>query len=140
MWNARLAVALTVRPNVAHDGFAMPSPVYERERRSSRAFLRLKLVAAGKNRRGKRFRQACETVVVSSHGGLLCLTQEVEMGAVLTMTSPVTHEEQEVRVVYLGEESEKGSRVGIEFLTPAPRFWGMEFTERVPSAPLVSKN
>jgi hypothetical protein len=125
--------------NVAHDGFAMTSPVYERERRSSRAFLRLKLVAAGKNRRGKRFRQACETVVVSSCGGLLCITQEVEMGAVLTMTSPVTHEEQEVRVVYLGEESEKGSRVGVEFLTPAPRFWGMEFTERAPSAPLVSK-
>ena len=122
---------------VAHDGFAMPSGIYERERRSSRAFLRLRIVAAGKNRRGKRFRQACETVVVSAHGGLLCITQEVEMGAVLTLSGPFTQEEQECRVVYLGEESEKGLRVGIEFLTPAPRFWGREFSEPAPSAPLV---
>ena len=107
----------------------MVSGVYERERRSSRAFLRLKIVAAGKNRRAKRFRQACETVVVSGHGALLCIAQEVEMDTVLTVTSPFTHEEQECRVVYLGEESEKGSRVGIEFLTPAPRFWGVEFIE-----------
>jgi hypothetical protein len=118
----------------------MASGIYERERRSSRAFLRLKLVAAGKNRRGKRFRQACETVVVSEHGGLLCLSQEVEMGALLIVTSPVTQEDQECRVVYLGEESDRGSRVGVEFLTPAPRFWGMEFTARVSSAPLVSQS
>jgi hypothetical protein len=116
----------------------MPSGIYERERRSSRTFLRLKILAAGKNRRGKRFRQACETVVVSAHGGLLCIAQEMEMDAVLTVTSPVTQEEQECRVVYLGEETNKGSRVGIEFLTPAPRFWGMEFAEPVPSAPLVN--
>jgi hypothetical protein len=118
----------------------MSSGVYERERRSSRAFLGLKLLAAGKNRRGKRFRQACETVVVSEHGGLLCLGQELEMDALLIVTSPVTQEEQECRVVYLGDESDKGSRVGIEFLTPAPRFWGMEFTARVPSARLISQN
>ena len=105
----------------------MANAVYERERRSSRAFLRVKLVAAGKNHRGKRFRQACETVVVSEHGGLLCLPQELEMGAEVTITSPFTHEEQECRVVFLGEESPKGWRVGLEFLTPAPRFWGIEF-------------
>jgi hypothetical protein len=118
----------------------MGSGVYERERRSSRAFRRLKLLAAGKNRHGKRFRQACETVVVSEHGGLLCLDQELEMSALMTVTSPVTHEEQECRVVYVGEESDRGSRVGIEFLTPAPRFWGMEFTPPVPATRVISQN
>ena len=114
---------------VAHDGFAMSTLVYERERRSSRSFLRLKLVAAGKNHRGKRFRQACETVVVSEHGALLCIPQELEMGADLTVTSPFTHEDQDCRIVFVGDESPKGWRVGIEFLTPAPRFWGVEFVE-----------
>jgi hypothetical protein len=118
----------------------MGSEVYERERRSSRAFRRLKLLAAGKNRRGKRFRQACETVVVSEHGGLLCLGQELEMGALVIVTSPVTHEEQECRVVYVGEESDTGCRVGIEFLTPAPRFWGMDFAPPVPSVRLIPQN
>ena len=107
------------------------APLYERERRSSRAFLRVKLVAKGKNYRGKRFRQVCESIVVNEYGGLLCIPQELEMGSELTITSPFTQEEQECRVVYLGEESPKGLRVGIEFLTPAPRFWGIEFLSPV---------
>src|SRR5262245_21028010 len=106
----------------AHDGFAMSTVVYEKERRSSRSFLRAKLIVVGKDHRSKRFRQICETVVVSEHGGLLCIPQEVEMGAELTITSPFTHEEQECRIVFVGDETAKGWRVGVEFLTPAPRF------------------
>jgi PilZ domain len=113
--------------------------IFEKERRSSRAFLRAKIVAAGKNNRGKKFRLMCETVVVSAHGCLFCIGQEVEMGSVLTVTSPFTHEEQECRVVYIGQETQKGCRIGIEFLTPAPRFWGMEFALPVNSA-MVSPN
>ena len=51
------------------------------------------------------------------------------MGSMLVLANPVTQDEQECRVVYLGEDSDKGRRVGIEFLTPAPRFWGVEFTQ-----------
>ena len=29
----------------------------------------------------------------------------------------------------IGEDSGSGQRVGIEFLTPAPHFWGMEFSQ-----------
>jgi len=36
-------------------------------------------------------------------------------------------EEQESRVVFVGGNAERGQRVGVEFLTPAPRFWGVEF-------------
>src|SRR5205807_6783398 len=36
--------------------------------------------------------------------------------------------------LYLGEPMEKGQRVGIEFLTPAPRFWGVEFRNEPSSA------
>jgi hypothetical protein len=120
----------------------MATVVYERERRSSRAFLRTKLLVVGKDHRGKRFRQACETVVVSEHGGLLCIPQEVEMGAELTITSPITHEEQECRVVFLGDETPKGWRVGLEFLTPAPHFWGLEFLKSPASrlAPVSQQN
>ena len=28
---------------------------------------------------------------------------------------------------FLGSGSDKGQRVGVEFLTPAPHFWGVEF-------------
>ena len=91
--------------------------------------MRLKVVVAGKDRNRKRFREACETIVINAHGALLVLSQSLDDDAQLVVTNPFTQEEQESRVVYLGDDSGKGQRVGIEFLTPAPHFWGMEFSQ-----------
>ncbi len=107
----------------------MATSVYERERRSSRVFMRVKVVVAGKNTMRKRFREACETIVINAHGGLIYSLQRVEKGEILTLTNPFTQDEQEVRVVFLGEETEKAQLVGLEFLTPAPHFWGIEFAQ-----------
>jgi len=30
-------------------------------------------------------------------------------------------------VVYIGGASDRGQRLGVEFVSPAPHFWGMEF-------------
>jgi hypothetical protein len=75
----------------------------------------------------------CETVVVNGHGGLLILKHEIDNGEMLVITNPETLEDQECRVVFLGELGDRGQRVGVEFLTPAPRFWGLEFNEPPPS-------
>src|SRR5579883_748105 len=107
----------------------MSTITYERERRSSRVFMRVRVVLAGKNQRGRRFRETTETIVVNAHGGLLYLGQDLDMGSLLILSNPSTQDEQECRVVYLGEDSEKGRRVGIEFLTPSPHFWGIEFMQ-----------
>ena len=103
-------------------------------RRSARAFRKIRVQAQGRTHDRKRFKETCDTVVVSAHGGLLLLKHEVNNGEVLLLTNPVTQEEQECRVVYLGEPLDKGQRVGIEFLTPAPRFWGVEFRNEPLSA------
>src|SRR5579862_9455874 len=103
--------------------------LHTKDRRSSRVFMRLRVVVAGKDRDRKRFREACETVVINAHGALLMMKKSVEDGEQLVITNPFTQEDQECRVVYLGEDADKGQRVGIEFLTPAPHFWGMEFTQ-----------
>ena len=91
--------------------------------------MRVRIVVAGKNRVRKRFRQTCETIVINAHGGLLYIAQPLEMSAMLVITNPFTQEEQECRVVYLGEETDKAQLVGVEFLTPAPHFWGVEFAQ-----------
>lgn len=96
-------------------------------RRSGRVFHRIRIQAEGRAHDRKKFKETCETVVVNVHGGLLLLRNEVINGEMLVLTNPVTQEEQECRVVYLGDLVEKGQRVGIEFLTPAPHFWGLEF-------------
>ncbi len=105
----------------------MPEMKYDKSRRSTRVFMRVRVVAAGKNTDNRRFREACETIVISAHGGLLYLNQPLALDAMVVLTNPFTQEEQESRVVYLGDATEKGQRVGVEFLTPAPHFWGVDF-------------
>ncbi|HYL87098.1 MAG TPA: hypothetical protein VE263_22945 [Candidatus Angelobacter sp.] len=103
------------------------TPTTATPRRSGRVFHRIRVQAQGRSHNRKKFKETCETVVVNAHGGLLVMKNEVDNGEMLMLTNPATQEEQECRVVYLGDLAEKGQRVGIEFLTPAPRFWGVEF-------------
>ncbi len=108
-------------------GVNMPENEYNTVRRSTRVFMRVRVVVAGKNSDNRRFREACETIVINAHGGLMYLNQPLSMNAILVLTNPFTQEEQESRIVFLGEATDKGQRVGLEFLTPAPHFWGVDF-------------
>ena len=110
------------------------------ERRSSRVFTRIPVQAQGKNIQGKKFRAKSQTIVINAHGGLLYLNEELELGADIVLINPATEEEQECRIVYLGDTSDKGTRIGVEFLSPSTHFWGVEFAQKdwashSPSAP-----
>lgn len=106
---------------------------YAAPRRSSRVFVRIRVLAKGKNHHGKKFRETCETIVVNTHGGLLYLQQPVDDGSLLVLTNPMTQEEEECRVVYLSDAGDRGQRVGIEFLSPSPHFWGVDFKPAAPA-------
>lgn len=105
----------------------MAEVAYDTARRSSRVFIRVRVVAEGKNILGRKFREVCQTIVINAHGGLLYLKAELQNGDMVVLSNPFTQEEQECRVVFVGEDGEKGQRVGVEFLSPAPHFWGVEF-------------
>ena len=109
-----------------HDG-RMSELAQTSERRSQRVFHKMRLQALGRSHDGRKFREICETLVVSAHGGLLNLRHEVKNGEMLVLVHPETQEEQECRIVYLGESGSRGIRVGVEFLTPASHFWGIDF-------------
>lgn len=113
----------------------MAGSVQVSSRRSQRVFHKMRLKVHGRAHGGKKFKEVCETVVVSAHGGLLALANEVDNGEMIILENPVTQEEQECRVVFIGEAGNRGQRVGIEFLTPAPHFWGIDFAEPA-SAPI----
>jgi hypothetical protein len=108
-------------------GLIMPDTNFDKVRRSTRVFMRVRVVVAGKNSDSRRFREACETIVINAHGGLMYLNQPLDMNSMLVITNPFTQEEQESRIVFLGEATDKGQRIGVEFLTPAPHFWGVDF-------------
>ena len=112
-----------------HDG-RMAEVLQAGHRRSQRIFHRMRLQALGRSHDGRKFREVCETLVVSAHGGLLMLRNEVDDGEILVLVNPETQEEQECRIVYLGDSGARGMRVGVEFLTPAPHFWGIDFDAR----------
>ena len=116
------------RPAV-NDG-PMSEVISAAPRRSARAFQKIRVQARGRTHDRKKFKETCETVVVSAHGGLLLLKHEVDDGEMLVLTNPLTQEEQECRIVYLGDIGNRGTRVGVEFLTPAPHFWGIDFDAR----------
>jgi hypothetical protein len=105
----------------------MPETQIDKARRSTRVFMRVRVVVAGKNSDSRRFREACETIVINAHGGLVYLNQPLSKDSMVVLTNPFTQEEQESRIVFLGDATEKGQRVGVEFLTPAPHFWGVDF-------------
>jgi PilZ domain len=99
-------------------------------RRSSRVFTRIPVRAQGKNSQGRSFKRSSQTIVINAHGGLLYLQEEVAMGTELVLVNPATEEEQDCRVVYIGDTSDKGTRIGVEFLSPSPHFWGIEFAQQ----------
>jgi len=66
----------------------MPATDTDKARRSTRVFMRVRVVVAGKNADGRRFREACETVVINAHGGLMYLNQPLNMDAILVVTNP----------------------------------------------------
>src|ERR1700723_1530568 len=108
------------------------------QRRSSRVFTRIPVRASGKNSDGRKFHENSQTIVINAHGGLLYLQAPIALGAQLVLINPVTEEEQECRVVYLGDLSDKGTRIGVEFLSPSPHFWGVDFTPQDwPARPTV---
>lgn len=111
----------------------MPSPDIDK-RRSSRIFRRLNVQVRGVDPDGRKFKESCQTIVVNAQGGLIYLNESIELGDQVQVINPVTDEEQECRVVYLGDVSDRGQRVGLEFLSPSPHFWGMEFSEPETSA------
>jgi hypothetical protein len=126
-WTHPVDGALTRNAAGATINTIMTETTSSKERRSSRIFTRIPVRASGKNTDGKKFRENSQTIVINAHGALLYLNEEIGMGNQIVLINPVTEEEQECRVVYLGEMSDKGTRVGIEFLSPSPHFWGVDF-------------
>ena len=111
----------------------MPGRNGTKGRRSSRVTLRvpLQIYEAGTN---KRFLvEEAYSVKVSLWGGLIALKSAVNRGQKLLMVNQASGETGESHIIYLGPTQPDGrALVGIEFLEPAPDFWGMVFPSAGP--------
>ena len=79
--------------------------------------MRVRVVAAGKNSDGRRFREACETVLINAHGGLLCLNQPASAWMQCSSSQTRSRRKNRNAASSLGDVTDKGQRIGVEFLT-----------------------
>jgi len=97
------------------------------KRRSSRVAIDMPVVLFGQQVNGKVFTEDTRTTIVNAHGALLTLALGAEIKPSLLLINRTTKAEVQCRVVFQ-KEMEKGKvELGVEFLEPQPRFWGIAF-------------
>jgi hypothetical protein len=74
------------------------------------------------------FQEHTETIDVSRHGGLVPISAEVTCTQKLLLTNLQTNEELACRVARIARTQQGKTLAGLEFLQPAPRFWGENLT------------
>lgn len=96
-------------------------------RRSQRAFLSLGILVEGETPQGKLFEEETSTLAVSAHGALILLANDVAIQQKVQLIHKGTGQRQACRVAYRGSVHSSKTEVGVEFLSPAPRFWQIDF-------------
>jgi hypothetical protein len=97
------------------------------KRRSSRVSIDMPVEVFGQSVNGKVFREETRTTTVNAHGALLVLGSTVQIKPSVLLINKTTRIEVQCRVISL-KETEKGKiELGVEFVIPQPRFWGIAF-------------
>ncbi len=81
----------------------------------------------GQDTNGKVFCQGAHTKVVSAHGALLILTAIAQIKPLILLVNKSTKTEVQCRVAYRKDTEGGTVELGVEFVSPQPRFWGIAF-------------
>ena len=95
-------------------------------RRSQRVRAQLPVVVQGKSTDETPFADPTRAIVLSAYGCLITLSASVGLGERLILRNVANREEQDCRVVYLGEKQGGRTEIGLRFKTAAPQFWGLD--------------
>ena len=96
-------------------------------RRSMRVLLSVPIQVRAKNAQNQDFIEETRTLVVNAHGALISLSAQVVVNQKVFVSNSATHQTQECRVVYFGNLQAGKAQMGVEFLTPSPAFWQIDF-------------
>jgi hypothetical protein len=101
---------------------AMPRVLRE-QRRAERVPVSMPVLLYG-HIEGEPFQEQAETIDVSACGGLLPVANGVLPSQKLILTNLLTNQELACRVARVVRTLEGKTLAGVEFLGPAPGFWG----------------
>jgi alcohol dehydrogenase, propanol-preferring len=97
------------------------------KRRSQRLSLRIPVVLIGSDGAGKPFGEVTDTLVVNAHGALIELKTVLRDNQNLLLRNKASGERQSCRVVWFKVGEGGLQTAALEFSTPAPKFWQVNF-------------
>jgi hypothetical protein len=103
------------------------SPFQTNRRRSQRVVARIRIKVIRREGADFILSEDTQTLVVSAHGALLVLAMIVQPGEALLLKNSMSNEEQQVRVIRVGEKQTPPKEVAVEFTSPGPHFWHIDF-------------
>jgi hypothetical protein len=94
---------------------------------------------SGKNKTQVAFTEDASTLVVSAHGGMIAMKEQVNVGDTMMVKNSNTSDEISCRVLNVEHGTNGVHEVGIEFAQSSPQFWHVHFpppdwTPRSPEA------
>jgi len=96
-------------------------------RRSSRVTIAIPVTIYGKGSDNKMFMEDTVTTAVNAHGGLMTINGFVSRHETVLLRNGKTGIEVTGRIVYCKDADGGGYDIGVEFVEPTPRFWGISF-------------
>ena len=112
------------RPEQADSG-SKDAGRFAKLRRSQRVIVDVPLVVRGIAEDRKPFREETFTLTVSAHGGQVVLENRVALGLKIVLMNPITWDEREGTIAFLGPAYGGLATVAVEFDRPTPEFWAI---------------
>lgn len=97
----------------------------QKRRRSKRIRARVAILVRVQGRNKDTVSEDTHSLVVNAHGALILLAAHVGRDQFVTVVNPKTGQELLARVTAIGTRMMGKAQVGIEFIRPAPEFWGI---------------
>jgi hypothetical protein len=104
-----------------------PNHKAQERRRSQRVFLSIPVAVEGTTPQGEKFVEETATLAVNAHGGLVTLSHAVDVKQPINLIHRSTGKQQACRVAYSGTVQRGKTEVGLEFMSPSPKFWQIDF-------------
>jgi hypothetical protein len=98
---------------------------WRKRRRSRRIRVRIRIAVRIHTRDKEMISEETDALVVNAHGGLIILAVDVKKDQFVTIANLKTGEELLARVASVGVRFMGKAQVAIEFIRPAPEFWGI---------------
>ncbi|MFZ3200406.1 MAG: hypothetical protein WA175_04575 [Candidatus Acidiferrales bacterium] len=94
------------------------------QRRSRRLRLRIRVVVRFQDKKAPA--EQTHTMTVNAHGGLILLATPVSVNQFVVIENPKLGQEILCRITTLGPSFMGKAQIAVEFIKPAPGFWGLD--------------